>query len=154
MLGMFNGNRAVALIFLALGVLFLYTALTFRPGFVDESLVMGPMSYPKWLFIAWLILSVIYFLTGKKSQYPVDLSRSAAALLGVLAIIAAYFFLFPVLGLPLATFLFLIAFCLFEGMRNFRVVVPFAAFTALAFWYVFEIVLKISMPRGVLDLLS
>ena len=119
MLGMFNGNRAVALVFLAVGVLFLYTALTFKPGFVDESLVMGPMSYPKWLFIGWLILSAIYFLTGKKPKYQVDLSRSAAALLGVLAIIAAYFFLFPVLGLPLATFLFLITFCLFEGMRNF-----------------------------------
>jgi hypothetical protein len=145
-------DRVIALVFIACGAVFLSVALTFSPGYLDDSMVMGPMSYPKWLLIGWVSVSGIYFVTGKKQKSPVDLSKSAPSLLASLAVIAAYFFLFPVLGLPVSTFLFLVAFCFLGGMRNLKIVLSVAGLTALLFWFVFEEILKISMPRGILDL--
>ncbi|MCB2214959.1 tripartite tricarboxylate transporter TctB family protein [Desulfofustis glycolicus] len=152
--GSLNRNRVTALVFICLGAALLYVALTFKPGYVDDSLVMGPMSYPKWLLIGWITFSIIYLVTGKNRECGVDLTKSARPLLAALAVITAYFFLFPFLGLPLATFLFLVAFCFLEGMRDFKVVIPVAGFTATMFWLVFEAVLRISMPRGIMDLLG
>ena len=154
MSALLNKNRVTALAFIGFGAVFLHAALTFTPGFVDESIVMGPMTYPKWLFIGWISVSVIYLFTGKNDLRFVDLSKSSPALLTALVTIGGYFFLFPTLGLPLSTFLFLVAFFFFEGMRAIKVVVPTAFLIALLFWYVFEKMLKISMPRGVLDLLG
>lgn len=149
----FNRNRVTALVFMAIGCVFLYSALTFEPGFFqDDSLVMSPMTYPTWLIYGWLFVSFIYFLTGKTTLTVVDVSKSMKALLIVALLIATYFFLFPVLGLPLSSFLFLLCFFLYEGMRDLRVIVPTALFISFLFWFVFEQLLNISMPRGVLAL--
>lgn len=150
----FNRNRVTALLFLLIGGIFLYSALTFEPGFQDDSLVMTPMDYPTWLIYGWLFISLIYFITGKKSLAVVDVSKSKKALVVVALLIGTYFFLFPVLGLPLSSFLFLITFFLYEGMRDLKVIVPVALLISFLFWFVFEQLLKISMPRGILDLLG
>lgn len=149
-----NRNRVTALVFIILGGVFLYSALTFEPGFQDDSLVMSPMAYPTWLVYGWIFISFIYFLTGKKALVKVDVSKSRRALFVVTLLIGSYFFLFPVLGLPLSSFLFLIAFFLYEGMRDIKVIVPTALFIAFLFWFVFEQLLNISMPRGILALLG
>ncbi|MFT5699876.1 MAG: hypothetical protein ACI8ZB_002744 [Desulforhopalus sp.] len=148
----FNRNRVTALVFMALGGVFLYSALTFEPGFQDDSLVMSPMAYPTWLIYGWIFISLIYFISGKKSLVKVDVSKSRRALFVVTLLIGSYFFLFPVLGLPLSSFLFLIAFFLYEGMRDIKVIIPTAMFIAFLFWFVFEQLLNISMPRGILAL--
>jgi|GEM_PF-546491 len=148
----FNTNRVTALVFLVVGCVFLYSAVTFEPGFQDDSLVMSPMAYPTWLVYGWLAVSLIYFVTGKKTLKRVDISKSKRALFIVALLIGCYFFLFPVLGLPLSSFLFLLAFFLYEGMRNFKIIIPIALFISFLFWFVFEQLLKISMPRGVLSL--
>ena len=147
-----NANRLTALVFLIVGCVFLYSALTFKPGFQDDSLVMTPMAYPTWLIYGWLIISLIYFVTGKKASSRVDISKSKRALFVVALLIGCYFFLFPVLGLPLSSFLFLMALFLYEGMRNFKITISTALLISFLFWFVFEQLLKISMPRGILDL--
>ncbi len=147
-----NRNRGIALVFMIVGCVFLYSAVTFEPGFQDDSLVMSPMAYPTWLVYAWLFMSLVYFITGKKTKVRVDLSKSKKAIFVVALLIGAYFFLFPVLGLPLASFLFLIAFFIYEGMRDPKVIIPTALLIAFLFWFVFEELLKISMPRGILAL--
>lgn len=149
----FNRNRVTALIFMFVGCVFLYSALSFEPGFQDDSLVMSPMAYPTWLIYGWLFLSLVYFITGEKTLALVDVSKSKKALAVVALLICTYFFLFPVLGLPLSSFLFLISFFLYEGMRDLKVIVPTALLVSFLFWFVFEQLLKISMPRGILDLL-
>lgn len=148
----FNRNRVTALIFMVVGCVFLYSASTFEPGFQDDSLVMSPMTYPTWLIYGWLLISFFYFITGKKSLTTIDISKSKKALFIVTLLVGTYFFLFPVLGLPLSSFLFLIAFFLYEGMRDIKVILPIALLISFLFWFVFEQLLKISMPRGVLAL--
>ncbi|WP_163337998.1 tripartite tricarboxylate transporter TctB family protein [Desulfopila sp. IMCC35008] len=150
----FNRNRITALVFMLIGFVFLYSALTFEPGFQDDSLVMTPMAYPTWLIYGWLLVSLVYFITGKESLTLIDISKSRQALSVVALLIGTYFFLFPVLGLPLSSFLFLMAFFIYEGMRNFKVIVPIALLISFLFWFVFEKLLNISMPRGILDLLG
>lgn len=147
-----NRNRVTALVFMLIGGIFLYSALSFEPGFQDDSLVMSPMAYPTWLVYGWLFISLVYFITGKKSLVVVDVTKSRRALFVVALLICVYFFLFPVLGLPLSSFLFLITFFMYEGMRDFKVIIPTALLIAFLFWFVFEQLLKISMPRGVLAL--
>lgn len=148
----FNRNRVTALVFMILGGVFLYSARTFEPGFQDDSLVMSPMAYPTWLVYGWIFISLVYFITGKKALVPVDVSKSRRALFIVALLIGTYFFLFPVLGLPLSSFLFLVAFFVYEGMRDIKVIIPTAMLIAFLFWFVFEQLLNISMPRGVLAL--
>ncbi len=152
MQNLLNRNRITALVFMVIGFVFLCSARTFEPGFQDESLVMSPMAYPTWLIYGWLAVSLIYFITGQKSLVLVDISKSRRALFVVTLMIGTYFFLFPVLGLPLSSFLFLMAFFIYEGMRNFKVIIPTALLISFLFWFVFEKLLNISMPRGVLDL--
>lgn len=147
-----NRNRATALVFMVVGVVFLISARTFEPGFQDDSLVMSPMAYPTWLIYGWLLLSLIYFITGKKTLVVVDVSKSKKAIFVVALLIGAYFFLFPILGLPLSSFLFLLSFFVYEGMRDPKVIIPTALLVAFLFWFVFEQLLKISMPRGILAL--
>lgn len=148
----FNRNRVTALIFMVVGCVFLYSASNFEPGFQDDSLVMTPMAYPTWLIYGWLLVSIIYFITGQKSLTTVDVSKSKRALVIVALLIGTYFFSFPLLGLPLSSFLFLIAFFLYEGMRDIKVILPTALLISFLFWFVFEQLLKISMPRGILAL--
>jgi len=148
----FNRNRVIALCFMGVGGAFLFSALTFEPGFQDDSLVMSPMAYPTWLIYAWLFMSLIYFITGKKTAGQVDLSKSKKAIVVVALLIGTYFFLFPILGLPLSSFLFLIAFFMYEGMQDPKVIIPIALLIAFLFWFIFEALLKISMPRGILAL--
>lgn len=150
----FNRNRITALVLMLIGGVFLCSASTFEPGFQDESLVMTPMVYPTWLIYGWLLISLIYFIIGKKSLNTIDVSKSKEALFIVALFIGAYFFLFPFLGLPLSSFLFLVAFFLYEGMRNIKVIIPIALLVSFLFWFIFEQLLNISMPRGVLALFS
>ena len=110
------------------------------------------MAYPTWLTYGWLLISLIYFVTGKKASSPVDISKSKRALFVVTLLIGCYFFLFPLLGLPLSSFLFLVAFFLYEGMRDIKIIIPIALLISFLFWFVFEQLLKISMPRGILSL--
>ena len=148
----FNRNRATALIFMAVGGILLYSAVRFEPGFQDDSLVMSPMAYPTWLIYGWLFMAFVYFITGKQPAGRVDLSKSKKAIVVVALMIGMYFFLFPVLGLPLSSFLFLIVFFIYEGMRDPKVIIPTALLISFLFWFVFEVLLKISMPRGILAL--
>ena len=146
----FNGHRITALVFLAMGLVFLGSALSFKPGFADDSLAMGPMAYPIWLIYGWIFLSVLYFITAKPDSDLVDISKSKIALLRAVLIIGCYFFLFPWLGLFASSFVFFIIFLLVEGYRNYKRIIPIAFFSAFLFWLVFEQLLKISMPRGIL----
>lgn len=151
---MLNINRVIALVFIAIGIVFLHSAKTFEPGFLDESLMMGPMAYPTWLLYIWIAVSFLYFLGGQPEAKTEDISSSAKALLFNLFLIAGYFFLFPVLGLPLSTFLFLVAFLFFEGIKDAKRLLLFSFSVSFLFWFIFEQILKISMPRGVLNLFS
>ena len=150
MRGFFNSSRITALSFLIIGIIFLGEASTFKPDFADPSLKLGPMDYPLWLIYGWLSFSLIFFITGKKGNESSELSKSKLALIRAIFIIACYFILFPHLGLFMSSFLFFIAFLISEGYRNYKIGIGIAIFSSFLFTFVFENLLKISMPRGIL----
>lgn len=145
-----NGHRVTAFAFLITGVIFLRSALLFEPGFADESLSMGPMAYPTWLIYGWILMSALYFVTAKPDPESVDISKSKFALLRAVIIIAGYFYLFQWLGLFASSFVFFSIFLLVEGYRNYKRLIPIALSSSFLFWVVFEKLLKIPMPRGIL----
>ena len=104
-----NGSRITALIFLLIGLIFLFEAYNFEPDFVDDSLRMGPMDYPIWLLWGWLSMSLIFFITARADPEKVDISKSKTALLKAVMVIGAYYFAFPWLGLFASSFLFLVS---------------------------------------------
>jgi hypothetical protein len=147
---LYNGHRLTALVFLVVGMVFLKASRSFEPGFADDSLAMGPMAYPIWLIYGWILMSLLYFITARPDLNFIDISKSKTALLRAVLIIGCYFFIFPWLGLFASSFVFFVIFLLVEGYRNYKRVIPIAFFSAFLFWLVFEQLLKISMPRGVL----
>lgn len=149
----FNINRLIAILFIIIGSAFLQSANSFEPGFIDESLVISPMTYPTWLIYIWLAVSIVYFATAQTTKI-ISLASSRGPLLRAVLAIGFYFFLFPVLGLPTSTFIFLVAFLLLEGMKKPITIIGISALITFIFWFIFEVLLKISMPRGILDLLG
>ena len=146
----FNGSRITALIFLLIGIVFLVEAFNFKPDFVDDSLKMGPMDYPIWLIYGWLFMSLLFFITAKTNPEKIDISKSKNALIKAVLVIGCYYFSFPWLGLFTSSFLFFQIFLIIEGYRNYKVGIPVALGSAFLFTFVFENLLKISMPRGIL----
>jgi len=146
----FNGTRITALVFLLIGAIFLVEAHNFKPEFLDDSLKMGPMDYPMWLIYGWIFVSLLFFINAESSSEKIDLSKSKMALLRAVVIIACYYFSFPWLGLFTSSFLFFMAFLIAEGYRNYKIGLPVAFISAFLFTFVFESLLKISMPRGIL----
>jgi ABC-type multidrug transport system fused ATPase/permease subunit len=150
MRGFFNGSRITALIFLIVGIIFLADAYTFKPDFLDPSLKLGPMDYPLWLIYGWIVLSFVFFIFDKSKFDISEISKSKIALSRAILITAFYFFLFPYLGLFVSSLLFFIAFLISEGYRNYKIGISVAIMSSFLFTYVFEHLLKISMPRGIL----
>ena len=146
----FNGSRITALIFLLIGIIFFNETYHFKPDFVDDSLIMGPMDYPIWLIYGWLFMSFLLFITAKPNPEKTDLSKSKMALLRAVFVISCYYLSFPWLGLFASSFLFFLVFLVAEGYRNYKVGIPVALLSSFLFTFVFEHLLKISMPRGIL----
>jgi putative tricarboxylic transport membrane protein len=60
-----------------------------------------------------------------------------------------YVLLLPVLGFALATFVFIAAMCRIGDYRRWRVIVPTALAGSLAFMFVFQRIVYVSLPIGV-----
>jgi hypothetical protein len=67
--------------------------------------------------------------------------------------ITAYVFLFQYIGLLESTTIFLLVFFHAEGYRNYKRAVPIALGSSFLFWFVFEKILAVPMPGGLLSAL-
>ena len=61
--------------------------------------------------------------------------------------------MFQYIGLLESTIIFLLAFFQAEGYRNYKISIPIALISAFLFWFVFERLLSVPMPGGVLSAL-
>lgn len=66
-----------------------------------------------------------------------------------IGITVLYVLLLPVLGFALATFVFIAAMCRIGDYRRWRVIVPTALVGSLAFMFVFQRIVYVSLPIGV-----
>jgi hypothetical protein len=152
MTGFFTSRRLLGLLFILIGAVLLRETYTFQGGFLAESGAMGPMSYPRYLLYGWLGASVLYFgFPGKDSTEDISQSRKALSIAAV--IVTAYVFLFQYIGLLESTTIFLLAFFHAEGYRNYKLAIPIALVSAFLFWFVFEKILAVPMPGGIITAL-
>lgn len=122
--------------------------------FVDPS-ELGPMTYPRYLIIVWLGLTVLYFF---KRQRPFDhdtMKQAVPILIKTVLCIVLYTILFQYIGLFASTALFLLCFLPTMGIRKPLKVIFFSLLCAAITWVLFIKVLGLSMPPNyLLDFIS
>jgi hypothetical protein len=147
-----SGKRLLALMFIISGAILLRETYTFEGGFLADEGAMGPMSYPRYLLFGWLGASIIFFFFPGKDRAE-DTSKSRKALIKAAIIITAYVFMFVYIGLLESTIIFLLAFFQAEGYRNYKLSIPLTLVSSFLFWFVFERLLAVPMPGGVISAL-
>lgn len=147
------GRKALGMVFILTGVLLLKETYTFEGGFMSDASAMGPMTYPRYLLFGWTGASVCFFILPGRNDDRESIQKSGKSLLMATVLITAYVFLFQHIGLLESTILFLLAFFHAEGYRNLKRSVPIALVSSLAFWYIFEKILSVPMPAGMLSAL-
>jgi hypothetical protein len=152
MTNVLTSRRLLGLLFLISGAILLRETYTFEGGFMAEEGAMGPMSYPRFLLFGWLVASLLYFIFPGRNDAE-DMSQSRMALLRSAVIITAYVLLFQYIGLLESTIIFLLAFFFAEGYRNYKLAIPIALASSFLFWFVFEKLLAVPMPGGILSAL-
>ncbi len=146
-----TGKRVLAAVFIISGTIMLRATYTAETGFLAYSVGMGPMTYPRYLLFGWLSSSVLYFIlrgTDREVESIVESRRSVSI---AAFIIVAYVVMFYFLGFLLSTAIFLVVFFYAEGYRNLKVGLPTAIVSSALFWFVFEKVLQVPMPDGILS---
>nr|WP_319492179.1 tripartite tricarboxylate transporter TctB family protein [uncultured Desulfobacter sp.] len=103
----------VALFFILAGGFLLKETYAERVVFYVSSDELGPMTYPRYLLWAWVVLSVFYLVIPRK---PFDLSSIKASfkvLAGSALAMVLYMVMFKYLGLIASTFFFFWSFSIF-----------------------------------------
>lgn len=110
----------------------------------------GPMFYPRFILWAWVLLAMgltveTLFAHSVQSQ-PVN----KKALLASIASVAVCCALLPYLGFLVTCVLFCCAYPLLLGYRKIAVVIISAVLFSVATWYVFNSILLIALPEGLI----
>ncbi len=88
-------------------------------------------------------------LEGEAEEAPADTERHPGLLLAGAGLTLGYGVFIPILGFPLATFLFLVAFMYVGGHRSHLVIWLSSAVGVLLFAIVFLKIVYVSLPRGI-----
>jgi hypothetical protein len=145
---------AAAILLLIAGAYFLAT-LPIPSSTLDDG--VGPRGFPLALTVALVVFAVAIAVraavtvpaTRGADENPEAEARWPRAL-GLLALGALYIPAAVVLGYPLALFLLLVAVALYEGKRFTWRMAAVAAGGAAFFYVLFEIVLRVRQPEGLL----
>lgn len=148
-----TGKRVLAVVFIIAGTVMLRATYTAETGFLAYSVGMGPMTYPRYLLFGWLSASVLYFILRGTDGEGESIRESLKAVSIAVLVIAAYVVMFCFLGFLLSTAVFLVVFFYAEGYRNLKVGLPTAISSSVLFWFIFERILEVPMPDGVLPYL-
>ena len=146
----FTLKNLLAGIFMVAGGLLLQQTYAERVVFFTSSDELGPMTYPRYLLWAWMILSAFYLVIPRRA-FNAEIIRSSLPLLtGSVLSIILYMVLFKYLGLFISTFTFLLIFFYILNYRNPGRMVLLASVTAFSVWIIFEKLLEVPMPSNIL----
>ncbi len=143
-------KTCTGLLFLICGVILLHSSYAARGVTFAAPDELGPMVYPRALLYFWVALSAIYLVLPQKPFAAAELQKSLPGLCLVAGVIAAYIFLFGVMGLFGSTVAFLLGFFWVMGYREWRRGIPIAMLLGVITWLVFEKVLGVIMPPNLL----
>lgn len=146
-------KHLMAAFFLAAGGFLLKETYAERVVFYASPDELGPMTYPRYLLWAWLVLSGLYLVIPRRGFDLSAIRSSLPLLIGSVLSMVLYMVMFKYLGLFASTFVFLIIFFYILNYRRPWRMVLLAASTAFFAWLIFEKLLEVPMPANILGTL-
>ena len=140
-------NILLGLVFVVIGFIMLYEAYYADDGLIVVQGSNDIMLYPKILAYAWIAASIIFMFSERIPADWDNVRKSLPDLFGVVLSFVIYCLIFPFLGLPLSTFIFLVLICIVLRYRNPWKIIPAALAIAATAYFAFEIVLEVVMPQ-------
>ncbi len=152
---MLNIDRICGIVLFSLGLGICLKSLTYPVGsFRSPGGGLFPLLASIILMALAGILTIQAFLkkeAKEKERAPFFSGKEAPKriFLGFIALLG-FRYLLPVIGLGPSTFIFIFFLAKFLGHYNWRVSIPFSLATAVAAYYLFQVWLKIPMPRTII----
>ena len=137
---------------LLLGVLYLWVAFGYDRGTLDQP---GPGFYPQFvgtlLVIASICSMVTHLLRPAQRKLVLPKGRDLGRVLSVMAGTVAYVILLNYAGHLLSSILVVFIVLHTMGMTSWPMKIGLTIAIALGSYYLFDVVLKVSLPRGILQ---
>jgi putative tricarboxylic transport membrane protein len=112
--------------------------------------VVGAAGIPKLLAALLGLCGALMAVRSQLGQAMRITPRAPARSLGLLALFAAYIFLLPIVGYPIALAALVASVALLAGARASPALATIAIAAGAGFWLMFDSLLGISMPPGFL----
>ena len=142
------GDRLLALLFLALLAIYGWDALRMNPALSAD--VVGPGFFPKILTVAGVVLAVTLLASARPQAASKASAQLELAALAPLGLLIAYALAFEWAGFILSTTVFLTLTFRYLGSPTWRGAITAAVVVTAAIVVLFEFVLDLKLPWGVL----
>lgn len=144
--------EGIVLTLIAAAILLLLPVQVARPPTVQTR--VSPAFLPRVVAIGLLacdIALLVASFAARSRESPASFERSATMRVGAAALLlCAYAFLFPRVGFVVTSAVFLASFSYVFGARSVLKIGTAAVGVPLVLWLVFERVLRVPLPRGLL----
>ncbi|MBM3449529.1 MAG: tripartite tricarboxylate transporter TctB family protein [Armatimonadetes bacterium] len=141
------GDRAAAAVAMATAVFYIREATSYRNAAVGD--VVGPASYPILLGACLLALGAALLLKPGGAPAP-DQGLAGPQAIRFGAALGAYVAVIEPVGFLISTFVFLATTILMLGERSFVRAGAVAAAATISLWALFERLLSVLLPKGLL----
>jgi len=141
-----KGRHILGGFFILIGSFYLY--LTYNSEIYETGGPMETMDYPRFLIIAWLILSAIYIVVPREPFDAKSLKKASYLLLKIASSSIAFVAALPYAGFLCSSIGFLAVFFYQMGDRQYLRIIALSAISAILLWAVFEYVLLTPLPLG------
>ena len=111
----------------------------------------GPAAFPRLIFGGVAILALLQLLEPGKGEEPLPRGRQALKVGGVLVLLLVYAAVLKPLGFIVSTVIFLVGALILAGVRRPLPLVLMPVGLAVVLFYVFYELLRVSLPRGVIE---
>jgi putative tricarboxylic transport membrane protein len=141
-------DRTAAVVAMATAAFYIREATSYRHAAVGD--VVGPASYPILLGACLFVLGAVLFLKPGRAPASAGSRTAGPGAVRFGAALAAYVALLEPVGFLIATFVFLATTMIALGERSALRAGVVAAAATISLWALFERLLAVLLPKGVL----
>ena len=139
-------STALLLVFAAVG--FVLTLSFPAPA---QPIDPGPAAFPRLIVGGLAIFALLQLLEPGNGEEPLPRGRQALKVVGVLVLLLVYAAVLKPLGFIVSTIIFLVGALILAGVRRPFPLVLMPVGLAVVLFYVFYELLRVSLPRGVIE---
>lgn len=139
-------STALLLVFAAVG--FVLTLSFPAPA---QPIDPGPAAFPRLIVGGLAIFALLQLLEPGKGEEPLPRGRQALKVVGVLVLLLVYAAMLKPLGYIVSTVIFLVGALILADVRRPLPLVLMPVGLAVVLFYVFYELLRVSLPRGVIE---